>query len=92
MDIPTIQRICVLNFYSYYMNKAIYQYSFYFLEGYMWQSLCAKQFTKIILLIFNNSISVNTVFFFFKEIHGLLFIYLFIYDCVESSFLCKGFL
>ena len=31
-------------------------------------------------------------FFFFKEIHVLLFIYLFIYDCVESSFLCEGFL
>ena len=31
-------------------------------------------------------------FFFFKEIHFLLFIYLFIYDCVESSFLCEGFL
>ena len=31
-------------------------------------------------------------FFFFFEIHVLLFIYLFIYDCVESSFLCEGFL
>ena len=31
-------------------------------------------------------------FFFFLEIHVLLFIYLFIYDCVESSFLCEGFL
>ena len=31
-------------------------------------------------------------FFFFKEIHVLLFIYLFIYDCVESLFLCEGFL
>ena len=31
-------------------------------------------------------------FFFFKEIHVLLFICLFIYDCIESSFLCKGFL
>ena len=31
-------------------------------------------------------------FFFFKEIHVLLFIYLFIYDCVGSSFLCEGFL
>ena len=29
---------------------------------------------------------------FFLEIHILLFIYLFIYDCVESSFLCEGFL
>ena len=29
---------------------------------------------------------------FFLEIHVLLFIYLFIYDCVESSFLCEGFL
>ena len=35
---------------------------------------------------------VTDIFFFFKEIHVLLFIYLFIYDCVESSFLCKGFL
>ena len=31
-------------------------------------------------------------FFFFLEIHVLLFIYLFIYDCVEPSFLCEGFL
>ena len=31
-------------------------------------------------------------FFFFKEIHVLLFIYLFIFGCVESSFLCEGFL
>ena len=29
-------------------------------------------------------------FFFLKEIHILF--YLFIYDCVESSFLCEGFL
>ena len=27
---------------------------------------------------------------FFLEIHVLLFIYLFIYDCVGSSFLCEG--
>ena len=36
--------------------------------------------------------SQGTFFFFFFEIHVLLFIYLFIYDCVESSFLCEGFL
>ena len=30
--------------------------------------------------------------FFFLEIHVLLFIYLFIYDCVGSSFLCERFL
>ena len=34
----------------------------------------------------------NPFFFFFKEIHVLLFIYLFIYGCVESSFLREGFL
>ena len=32
------------------------------------------------------------IYIFFKEIHVLLFIYLFIYDCVESSFLREGFL
>ena len=31
------------------------------------------------------------LFIYFKEIH-VLFIYLFVYDCVESSFLCEGFL
>ena len=31
-------------------------------------------------------------FFFFKEISILIFIYLFIYGCVGSSFLCEGFL
>ena len=34
----------------------------------------------------------DSFFFFFLEIHVLLFIYLFIYDCVESSSLCEGFL
>ena len=38
------------------------------------------------------NIGVHVSFFFFKEIHVLLVIYLFIYDCVESSFLCEGFL
>ena len=36
--------------------------------------------------------AISFFFFFFFEIHVLLFIYLFIYDCVESSFLCEGFL
>ena len=37
-------------------------------------------------------LSLFFITFFLKEIHVLLFIYLFIYDCVESSFLCEGFL
>ena len=37
--------------------------------------------------------SVLIFFFFFKKFTVFyLFIYLFIYDCVESSFLCEGFL
>ena len=40
----------------------------------------------------NIGVHVSFFFFFFKEIHVLLVIYLFIYDCVESSFLCEGFL
>ena len=31
-------------------------------------------------------------FLFFLEIHVLLFIYLFTFGCVGSSFLCEGFL
>ena len=44
-------------------------------------------FEKITLFILFYFI----LFYFFLEIH-FLFIYLFIYDCVESSFLCEGFL
>ena len=40
----------------------------------------------------NDYLALPMTIFFFLEIHVLLFIYLFIYDCVESSFLCEGFL
>ena len=43
--------------------------------------------------LFQQLLIQSPVFLFvcFLEIH-FLFIYLFIYDCVESSFLCEGFL
>ena len=46
--------------------------------------------TKEIVLCIFPTVIINKVFFcfFFKEIH----VHLFIYDYVESSFLCEGFL
>ena len=42
-------------------------------------------------LSLHPTVSVSFFFFFFKFTFFYLF-YLFIYDCVESSFLCEGFL
>ena len=44
------------------------------------------------VLVKNQTYEEIDVIFFLKEIHVLLFIYLFIFGCVGSSFLCEGFL
>ena len=54
--------------------------------------LCQHLLLSVSYIFFFLMNSPVCFFFFFKEIHVLLFIYLFIYGCVESSFLCEGFL
>ena len=48
-----------------------------------------KVVTRGINLAFPLAVVVGFFFFFLKK---FTFFYLFIYDCVESSFLCEGFL
>ena len=55
-----------------------------FLESWKFPILLQSPFKTMLFLPFGE--------YFFLEIRVLLFIYLFIYDCVESSFLCEGFL
>ena len=54
------QRICILKFFIHTIWVLNYHHSFYFIVGHMCQLLCAKHFTEIILLIFNNFIWVHT--------------------------------